>query len=96
VVKEAGRIFPSIVYQIPRYAPPEGVTIAGYAIPPATPVGISARSMNRSKEIFGQDANEFRPERWLEDENKAKSMDGFLATVLRLPECILTLVWIWK
>src|SRR5271170_4243803 len=53
VVKEAGRMYPSIVYQIPRYVPEEGITIAGYAIPPGTAAGISALSMNRSKPIFG-------------------------------------------
>ena len=81
VIKESGRMYPSIVYQIPRYVPPEGINIAGYNIPPGTPAGISALSMNRDKKIFGQDANTFRPERWLEDDAKAKYMDSLLATV---------------
>jgi cytochrome P450 len=81
VVKECGRMYPSIVYQIPRYVPPEGITIAGYYLPPGTAAGISALSMNRSKEIFGEDANVFRPERWLEDVSRARRMDSLLATV---------------
>lgn len=81
VVKETGRMYPSIVYQIPRYVPAEGITIAGYAIPPGTPAGISAMAMNRSKQIFGEDANVFRPERWLENEPRARYMDSLLATV---------------
>jgi cytochrome P450 len=85
VVKEAGRVFPSIMYQLPRIVPAEGITIAGYALPPGTNAGISARSMNRDKKIFGEDANEFRPERWLEDESRARYMDSLLATVRPLP-----------
>lgn len=81
VVKESGRMYPSIIYQIPRYVPAEGINIAGYDIPPGTAAGISALSYNRSKEIFGQDSNTFRPERWMEDEVRAKQMDSLLATV---------------
>jgi cytochrome P450 len=81
VIKEACRLHPSIVYQIPRYSPPEGITIAGHVIPPGWPVGISALSMNRSKDIFGEDANEFNPERWMKDERRARYMDSLLATV---------------
>jgi cytochrome P450 len=86
VVKEAGRVFPSIMYQIPRIVPAEGITIAGYVLPPGTNAGISARSMNRDKKIFGDDANEFRPDRWLEDESRARYMDSLLATVLQPPQ----------
>src|SRR5579859_1737039 len=82
VVKESGRMYPSIIYQIPRYVPAEGINIAGYDIPPGAAAGISALSYNRSKEIFGQDSNTFRPERWLEDDTRAKQMDSLLAIVI--------------
>jgi cytochrome P450 len=81
VIKEAGRIHPSIVYQIPRYVPQEGIKIAGYDIPSGTAAGISALAFNRSRKIFGQDADEFRPERWIDDEPRARLMDSYLATV---------------
>jgi cytochrome P450 len=81
VIKEAGRLHPSIMYQLPRYAPPEGLTIDGIFLPSGTEVGISPLSMNRDKEIFGEDANDFRPERWLEDPEKARYMDSMLTTV---------------
>ena len=81
VVKESGRMHPSIIYQIPRYVPAEGINIAGYYLPPGTAAGISALSYNRSKEMFGEDSNTFRPERWLEDDTRAKQMDSLLATV---------------
>lgn len=63
VIKEAGRLHPSIMYQLPRYAPPEGITIDGHFLPEGTEIGISPLSMNRDTAIFGIDADEFRPER---------------------------------
>jgi cytochrome P450 len=81
VIKEAGRLHPSIMYQLPRYAPPEGITIDGKFLPAGIEVGISSLSMNRDKEIFSEDANVFRPERWLENAEKARYMDSMLTTV---------------
>jgi cytochrome P450 len=73
------------MFQLPRYVPPEGVTIAGSFIPGGYAVSISPRSHNRLKEIFGEDADEWRPERWLEDESKSKYMDYLLTTVSQRP-----------
>ena len=81
VIKEAGRLHPSIVYQLPRYAPHEGLAIDDYFIPPNQIVGISPIAMNRSKAIYGEDANEFNPDRWLIDDVKFRYMDSHLATV---------------
>jgi cytochrome P450 len=81
VIKEAGRLHPSIMYQLPRYAPPEGITIEGKFLPAGTEIGISPLSMNRDTRIFGADANEFRPERWIENAEKARYMDSMLTTV---------------
>jgi cytochrome P450 len=92
VIKEACRLHPSIVYQIPRYSPAEGITIDEHIIPPGWAVGISALSMNRSRDIFGEDANEFNPERWLEDDKRARYMDSLLATV-RIYLTWLIVVW---
>lgn len=95
VIKEAGRLHPSIMYQLPRYAPPEGVTIDGKFLPAGTEVGMTPLTMNRDKAIFGQDADEFRPERWLEDAEKARFMDSMLTTVslnFQRPDFE---VWIW-
>lgn len=81
VIKESTRIHPSIMFQLPRYAPPEGVTIAGHFVPSGCAVSMSPRSHNRSKEIFGDDADKWRPERWLENDEKSKYMDSLLSTV---------------
>lgn len=38
VIKEAGGLHPSIIYQLPRYAPDEGIIIDGKPIPAGTEV----------------------------------------------------------
>ncbi|KAM5347484.1 hypothetical protein ACJ41O_010489 [Fusarium nematophilum] len=80
VVKESTRLHPSIIFQLPRMVPPEGITIQKYFIPGGAHVSMSPRAMNRSEEVFGDDANVWRPERWLENPEKAEYMDGMLAT----------------
>jgi cytochrome P450 len=43
-----------------------GKVIAGkYYLPPGTSIGMSAWNLHQSKEAFGKDAAEFKPERWL-------------------------------
>src|SRR5256885_7202490 len=81
VIKEAGRLHPSVMYQLPRYAPPEGITIDDYFLPQGTEIGISPLTMNRDTAIFGIDADEFRPERWMENPEKTRYMDSMLTTV---------------
>ncbi|KAJ5382246.1 hypothetical protein N7517_000157 [Penicillium concentricum] len=72
VVKEATRLLPSIVYQLLRHVPEQGLMIDGKSIPPGTPVGVSPIAQNRDQAIWGADADIFRPERWLEDEQMAR------------------------
>lgn len=79
VVKEATRLLPSIVFQLLRHTP-ENFQVRGEHIPAGTPVGISPIVQNRDRDIFGEDADEFRPERWLEDRERAGYMDTNLMT----------------
>ncbi|KAF2225359.1 cytochrome P450 [Elsinoe ampelina] len=71
VVKEATRILPSIVFQLLRHTAPN-FSVRGIRIPEGTPIGISPIAQNKDKDIWGPDANDSRPERWLEDEAKTK------------------------
>lgn len=85
VICESTRLHPSIQYQLPRYTPEEGINIGPYYLPPGSICGISPRSMNRDEEIFGPDANEFLPERWIaetpEDDEAIKRRHSLLTTV---------------
>ncbi|KAI9926751.1 hypothetical protein ASPWEDRAFT_177239 [Aspergillus wentii DTO 134E9] len=75
IVKESTRLLPSIVYQLLRYAP-ENFEVRGHRIPAGTPVGISPIAQNRDTDIWGEDADLFRPERWIEDTARAKYLDS--------------------
>ncbi|KAF5010516.1 hypothetical protein FDECE_3333 [Fusarium decemcellulare] len=83
-VKEGSRVHPSIIYQLPRKAPLEGINIEGYYISSSATVSMSPLAQNRCQAIFGEDADEWRPERWIEGEGntieRIKDMDKNLAT----------------
>jgi benzoate 4-monooxygenase len=51
---------------LPRQVPPEsqGVHIRGHFFPPGTVLSVPSYTIHHSKEIWGPDADEFRPERW--------------------------------
>ena len=74
VAKEAMRLLPSIVYQLLRYCP-ENLSVNGKSIPAGTPVGVSPIAQNRDRDIWGPDADEFRPERWLESKERTAYLD---------------------
>jgi cytochrome P450 len=68
-IKEGLRIFMPLNGLAGRVSPsPDGVTVQGVFIPPGTEVGAAVYSMLHRKDIFGSDADTFRPERWLESE----------------------------
>jgi cytochrome P450 len=75
VIKEATRLFPSINFMLPRHAPP-GFEVQGHRIPPSVQVGISPIAQNRDRAIWGEDADVFRPERWLESEEQARFLES--------------------
>ncbi|CAG9990779.1 unnamed protein product [Clonostachys byssicola] len=79
-LKEAMRMHPGVQYPLERVVPQGGATISGHFLPEGTIVGVNAAVIHRDREIFGHDADEFRPERWLCDEEKAKVMDRHLLT----------------
>ncbi|KAJ9137166.1 cytochrome P450 [Pleurostoma richardsiae] len=84
VITESTRLHPSIQYQLPRLAPRDGVQLGPHFVPQGTICGISPRTMNRSKEIFGPDADLYRPERWIarspKDEERIKHQSLHLTT----------------
>ncbi|KAK4211556.1 Pisatin demethylase [Rhypophila decipiens] len=64
---EVSRLQPIAGMQYERYVPSRGLTLPnGTVIPPGTAVGLNPYITSRNKSIFGPDADEFRPERWLQ------------------------------
>jgi cytochrome P450 len=66
VIREGMRVFPGVTPPLYKTAPASGDEIAGYRIPPGTQVGTNVFGIARSKRYWGNDADLFRPERWLE------------------------------
>lgn len=81
VLKEAMRVHPAVGLLLERLVPSGGCKIAGTWLPEGTTVGIDPWVLHRNKEVYGEDADVFRPERWLEaDSETLKVMDrSFLA-----------------
>lgn len=69
VIRESLRVFPPTVDPLPRVAPQEGDSVEignrTVFIPGGTRVLASTWSITRNIEIFGEDADIFRPERWI-------------------------------
>ena len=63
---EAMRLHP--VQRLPhdRAVPPGGMTICGHHVPAGTDVGVCSAVLHRRVEVFGEDVETYRPERWSE------------------------------
>lgn len=70
-VQETFRLHPAISMALERLVPPQGMTIAGQFVPGGTVVGCNPWVMHRRKEVFGDDVDMWRPERWLIDPTTA-------------------------
>jgi cytochrome P450 len=56
-----------------RYVPDTGLTLPnGSFIPPGTSVGINPYVIGRNKHIWGEDADSYRPERWLQSDGETE------------------------
>ncbi|KAI1313235.1 cytochrome P450 [Xylaria venustula] len=78
-LKEAMRLRPAVGLNITRYAPaPDGVEIDGMHYPAGTRLAVNGWVLHRDTGVFGDDAEFFRPERWMEDEERARVMERFM------------------
>ncbi|KAI6769571.1 hypothetical protein HG530_004200 [Fusarium avenaceum] len=65
VVREGLRMWPPVAGLGFKQVPPEGDTINGFLVPGGTQVGQGFYAVGRSRLVWGEDADVFRPERWL-------------------------------
>jgi hypothetical protein len=74
-VTEAMRMNPGTGLMLERVAPAGGVSLCGKHIPEGTIVGINSWVMHANTSVYGADANVYRPERWLDsDEKRVREM----------------------
>ena len=69
-IKEAMRLHPAVGFTMPRIVPEEGMTICNHFLPRGYRIGINGAVVHYDKDIFGQDADQFNPQRWLEGDVK--------------------------
>lgn len=67
-VLEGMRNYPALTQLRERVVPPGGDMICGYNLPEGTFVGFNAWGLQRNKDVYGEDADLYRPERWLTDD----------------------------
>eukprot|EP00253_Pinus_taeda_P035753 PITA_35753 len=68
VVKETLRLYPAVPLAVPHESV-EAVTIGGYYIPKKTTVMVNLWAIGRDPHVWGADATEFKPERFMEYEH---------------------------
>lgn len=67
-IREGLRLNPPAPNLFGRVVPDSGKVIDGVFVPGGTEVTSHAFTMQRDVELYGEDAEEFKPERWLESE----------------------------
>ncbi|KAF2676486.1 cytochrome P450 [Lentithecium fluviatile CBS 122367] len=66
VIQESLRIHGNLGLINERVVPREGAVINGFKLPGGTVVGVNPWAIHHNTEIFGEDVDVFRPERWLD------------------------------
>ncbi|POS69670.1 hypothetical protein DHEL01_v211938 [Diaporthe helianthi] len=73
VISEGMRVVPAVINGFGKKVPPGGDTICGKFVPEGTEVHGNWVSMLMNPEVFGEDSQLFRPERFLECDEKQKT-----------------------
>ena len=74
VIREGLRINPGIAMIFERVVPAGGFPLPdGRFIPEGTKVGINPAVTNRNYDVFGQDADQFNPDRWLKADGESRA-----------------------
>ncbi|KAL1845569.1 hypothetical protein Plec18170_009704 [Paecilomyces lecythidis] len=88
VIREAMRMHPGVGMPLERYAPEGGLHAFGYHIPEGVKVGMNPWVTSADRDVFGSDAEDFRPERWLQQKGETKQ--DYDARRKRMNRCDLT------
>ncbi|KAH7391885.1 cytochrome P450 [Pyrenochaeta sp. MPI-SDFR-AT-0127] len=75
-IREGLRLNPPATNLFARVVPPTGKVIDGHFIPGGTEVTSHAYTVQRNKVLYGNDAEDFKPDRWLISEKRAFEFDA--------------------
>ncbi|KAE8421602.1 cytochrome P450 [Aspergillus pseudocaelatus] len=79
VIKETLRVHPGVGTILARVVPKGGITLTGgYYVPEGTHIGTNAWPLHYSETVYGPDADQYRPERWLEDKPQPDYRDSMM------------------
>ncbi|KAJ4994294.1 cytochrome p450 [Stagonosporopsis vannaccii] len=73
VINESLRTHPAVGLPLERIAPAAGVQFGDVFIPGGTNIGCSAWTLHLDQDLWGDDAECWRPERWIEASNAKKA-----------------------
>jgi cytochrome P450 len=72
-IREAMRLHPAQRIPQDRMVSKGGLIVRGHRIPEGTDIGVFSSVLHRRLEVFGDDADTYRPERWLTDDQEKKT-----------------------
>ncbi|KAG6828596.1 hypothetical protein H0H92_007337 [Tricholoma furcatifolium] len=75
-INEGLRVHSTSSLGLPRVVPPEGMNVSGLWFPSGTVVSVPSYTIHRDTEVWGDDVEVFRPERWFE-RDQAKMQKTF-------------------
>ncbi|KAL1746722.1 cytochrome P450 [Schizophyllum fasciatum] len=65
-INEALRLHSTSALGLPRIVPAGGLTVLGQHFPEGTILSVPSYTVHRDADVWGEDAGEYRPERWFE------------------------------
>ena len=68
VINETLRIHATSGIGLPRLVPDGGLTVCGRFFPAGTVLSVPTYTIHRDKAVWGEDVDDFRPERWFEQD----------------------------
>jgi benzoate 4-monooxygenase len=78
VIKETLRIHSTSSMGLPREVPAPGAQVHGRFFPAGSVLSVPAYTIHHSKEIWGPDANEYKPERWTKENLTDRQKNAFI------------------
>ena len=73
VIREAYRLHTASTFHLPRVVGPAGLELPdGRHIPAGIDIGCPPGMLSRDRVVFGEDADEYKPERWMQAASETK------------------------